>query len=170
MKPLYKGLIIALLHVAIVLSLGGKLLYDRATRPRIWVRTGSIDPDLPIRGRYFTLSLQVKAPGMQPSTPQKYPRFQFESVALAVENGELVAHKTESNTGLRISDQWTRANTTDNYLLWPAVTFFVSEHAPNLNVKRGEELWAEVTVPRKGPPRPIQLAVKREGKWIPLTY
>ena len=169
MKPLYKGLIIAALHVAIVLSLGGKLLYDRATRPRIWVRTGSVDPDLPIRGRYFTLSLQVKAPGIKPSVEQKFPRFQFETVKLSVENGELMAQKSDRDTGLRISDAGTRAPA-DTYLLWPQVAFFVSEHAPDLRVTRGEELWAEVTVPRKGPPRPIQLAVKREGKWIPLTY
>lgn len=57
MNHLRKGLIVALLHVLIVLSLGGKLLYDRATRPRVWARTGSIDPDMPIRGRYFTLNL-----------------------------------------------------------------------------------------------------------------
>ncbi|HYX52639.1 MAG TPA: hypothetical protein VE783_04260 [Candidatus Limnocylindrales bacterium] len=170
MKPLYKGFIIAALHVAIVLSLGGKLLYDRATRPRIWVRTASVDPDLPIRGRYFTLSLQVKAPGMRPSGPVKASAFQFETVELSVENDKLVAHKSERNTGLRISDPWRGPTADDTYLLWPAVTFFVSEHAPNLNVKAGEELWAEVTVPLKGPPRPIQLAVKRDGKWVPLTY
>jgi hypothetical protein len=39
MKPLHKGIILAVIHVAIVCSLGAKLLYDRATRPRIWVRT-----------------------------------------------------------------------------------------------------------------------------------
>lgn len=32
----------------------------------------------------------------------------------------------------------------------------------------GEELWAEVTVPPRGPPRPIRLAVRRAGTPTPL--
>ena len=43
MNPrLKKGLIVAVLHLAIVGSLGVKLLVDRATRPRVWARTGPI--------------------------------------------------------------------------------------------------------------------------------
>ena len=33
----------------------------------------------------------------------------------------------------------------------------------------GHELWIEVTVPPKGPPRPLQLAEKENGVWKPLT-
>ena len=88
MKPLQKGLAVAVIHILIVLSLGGKLLYDRAHRPRVWVRTGSIDPDMPIRGRYFTLNLQVRAPGLEAElhNPTSYTSTYVE---LAVENGEL---------------------------------------------------------------------------------
>jgi hypothetical protein len=36
--------------------------------------------------------------------------------------------------------------------------YFVPEHADSsLLRKRGEELWFEATIPRKGPPRPIRL-------------
>ena len=35
MNSITKALVVVLLHLAIVLSLGGKLLYDRAYRPRI---------------------------------------------------------------------------------------------------------------------------------------
>jgi hypothetical protein len=31
----------------------------------------------------------------------------------------------------------------------------------------GEELWVEVTLPRRGPPRPIRLGVKKDGVMIP---
>src|SRR5215467_7286575 len=89
MKVAYKGLAVALIHILIVLSLGGKLLYDRATRPRIWVRTASFDPDLPIRGRYLTLSLEVHAQELvQPQDP-KHPGSYLGPayVDLAVENG-----------------------------------------------------------------------------------
>ena len=45
-----KGLAVAALHVAIVASLGAKLLADRATRPRVWARTAPFDPTLPDSG------------------------------------------------------------------------------------------------------------------------
>ena len=59
MNPrLKKGLIVAALHLAIVGSLGAKLLVDRATRPRVWARTAPIDPDHPLRGRYVRLRVE----------------------------------------------------------------------------------------------------------------
>ena len=59
MNPrLKKGLIVAALHLAIVGSLGAKLLVDRATRPRVWARTAPIDPDDPLRGRYVRLRVE----------------------------------------------------------------------------------------------------------------
>ncbi|HET7872484.1 MAG TPA: hypothetical protein VFL42_08225 [Terriglobales bacterium] len=170
MNALAKALVVAGLHLALVLSLGGKLLYDRASRPRIWVRTGSVDPDLPIRGRYFTLSLEVQAPDFKGFSPNDYaPQF----VRLSVENGKLVAHPSPRGTGLYLA-QWGRRGPAqaapDTYFLNPGVTFFIAEHAETPHLNRGDELWAEVTIPRKGPPRPIQLAIKRGSEWRPLTY
>ncbi|HEY2390938.1 MAG TPA: hypothetical protein VGK22_07165 [Candidatus Angelobacter sp.] len=183
MKPFYKGLAIALIHVLIVLSLGGKLLYDRATRPRVWVRTASADPDLPIRGRYVALNLEVRSqdPSQPPdlSHPGLYSGGSY--VDLAVENGQLIAHKTDRRTGMMINAWgWSRNGDKSLFLLSPPVDFFLPEHAemPNLglnnqrlgNQRSGNELWVEVTVPKKGPPRPIQLAIKRGNEWMPLTY
>ena len=54
-----RSLIVAILHLAIVASLGGKLLFDRATRPRVWARAAPFDPALPIRGRYVRLLLST---------------------------------------------------------------------------------------------------------------
>src|SRR5581483_6322106 len=165
MNHLRKGLIVALLHVLIVLSLGGKLLYDRVTRPRVWSRTGSVDPDMPIRGRYFTLNLQVHAPELNAKSQASYAE-----VELAVENGQLVAHPTQKNTRLNVFT-WNNPNRNgDLYALSPALPFFIPEHADMPQLKSGDELWAEVTVPRSGPPRAIQLAIKRGSQWIPLTY
>ncbi len=173
MNLLAKGIAVAVLHILIMLSLGGKLLYDRANRPRVWVRTGSVDPDLPVRGRYLTLNLQVQA--FVPAKPSDAPSNQYvsqEYVELAVENGQLVAHKTDRPSELYVTT-WRRRSsqpTGEAALLMPAVDFFLPEHADFPNIKQGEELWAEVTVPRKGPPRPIQLALKRGTEWKPLSY
>ncbi len=177
MKPLQKGLAVAFIHILIVLSLGAKLLYDRATRPRVWVRTGQVDPDLPIRGRYFTLNLEVRAADFTPTGQQRavvktpQPTYDPGYVELAVENNELVAHKTDRPTGILINPWGRQPNRgPDVFFLSSPVLFFVPEHAETPRVGAGGELWAEVTVPRKGPPRPIQLAIKRGNAWTPLTY
>ena len=171
MKTLQKGLAVAVIQILIVLSVGGKLLYDRATRPRVWVRTASIDPDLPIRGRYLTLNLEVhpSEPPQVPKHPELYSGGYY--VDLAVENGQLVAHKTERPTGMTINTWgWQRNRGSDTYVLSSPVVFFLPEHAQGPQLGRNTELWAEVTVPKKGPPRPIQLAIKRGNEWTPLTY
>jgi len=47
--------------------------------------------------------------------------------------------------------------------------YFLPEHAENPTFRsRGEELWVEVTIPKKGPPRPIRLGVKKDGPITPL--
>jgi hypothetical protein len=47
--------------------------------------------------------------------------------------------------------------------------FFISDTAQSpLPLKPGQELWIEVTVPPKGPPRPTHLALKDNGTWKPL--
>jgi len=170
MTAISKGIAVAILHVLIVLSLGGKLLYDRAHRPRVWVRTGSIDPDLPIRGRYVALRLQVEAPWFSPNE-----NYSWTAVTLEAENGNLVARKSDAGTGLSISSWRNPRSLSPNprpgpVFLDESVLFFLPEHASFPTIHQGEELWAEVTIPKKGPPRPIQLALKRGTEWKPLTY
>jgi hypothetical protein len=50
------------------------------------------------------------------------------------------------------------------------VAFFIPEEVADPSVRpSGEELWAEVTIPREGPPRPIRLGVMRDGRLTPLA-
>ena len=51
MRALHKGLLLGALQLALVMSLGAKLLIDRARLPRAWVHVVPFDPDLPLRGR-----------------------------------------------------------------------------------------------------------------------
>lgn len=168
MTAISKGVAVAVLHVLIVLSLGGKLLYDRAHRPRVWVRTASVDPALPVRGRYVALRLQVDAPWLNAKQ-----NCWWNSVTLEVENGNLIARQSDANTGISVSacrnPRWSPSGPQPVFLD-ESVLFFLPEHADFPRIKQGEELWAEVTIPKKGPPRPIQLAVKRGTEWTPLTY
>ena len=50
-----------------------------------------------------------------------------------------------------------------------ALAFFIPEHVPDPSFRpQGEELWVEVTIPRRGAPRPIRLGVKKDGVLTPL--
>ena len=89
MSSLSKGLILGVIHLALVVSVGGKMLYDRATRPRVWVRTAPVDPNLPIRGRYLALRIEVPARGLPIPAPSQ--RFPWSRVLLRLEEGQLVA-------------------------------------------------------------------------------
>lgn len=163
-KSLMKGVAIAFIHMAIIASLGCKLLYDRAHYPRVWVATGPVDPDLPIRGRYISLRLQVQAPWFNPAQAYERP-----DVRLSVENNHLIATRSEAPTGASLSS-WGRSANPGSCFLSELVAFFIPEHADiRFPGGTGQELWVEVTVPHKGPPRPIQLAIKRGTEWHPLN-
>ena len=74
-----------------------------------------------------------------------------------------------------------RPEMTDELTLWgnrpceratlsQGVEYFISDTAKSpFPPKKDEELWVEVTVPPMGPPRPIQLAVSKDGVFTPLV-
>ncbi|MDO8502713.1 MAG: hypothetical protein Q7S20_12800 [Gemmatimonadaceae bacterium] len=51
------------------------------------------------------------------------------------------------------------------------LAYFIPEHVtdPSRRAAR-EELWVEVTIPRRGAPRPIRLGVKKDGVLTPLEF
>lgn len=172
MKPWVKGLTIAAVHVGLVASLGAKLLYDRTTRPRVWALAAPYDPTLPIRGRYVSLQLVVDPRGIQEAKqgPDAQPP---QSVTLRVEAGRLVAEAKPLERAFDPSDLHVRfihRQEQELVVLDEPVAFFIAEHMPDPSRRpAGENLWVEVTVPKKGLPRPIRLGVKKgEGPIVPL--
>jgi hypothetical protein len=171
MSRLTKGLILAAIQLAIVASLGAKLALDRARLPRAWAKVRSFDPDLPIRGRYLALQLVVH---VQPSGENKAgsTRPEYKNPCsrwgkLQATNGQLEATPTEYDHGVSLMACQTPNQ--QEVLLAQPVLFFLPEHAENpMQTARGGELWAEVTVPKAGPPRPIRLAVKKGNSFTPL--
>ena len=167
MTPRVRGVIIALVHALLVLSVAGVLLYDRATLPRAWVPTAGVDPTLPIRGRYVALRVVVELRG-DPALIQGRPGRPFGRSAwgsLSVVKGTLVASLTEQGTsggGRFLQSVATQAG--ERWVLSEPVLFFLPENAADPTRRApGEELWAELTVPETGPPRPIRLGVRRSG-------
>jgi hypothetical protein len=193
MSGLRKGLLLGGLHLVLLLSLGGKLLLDRATRPRMWLKAAPVDPDLPIRGRYVRLRVEVPVTGVElpPLRPRPKewrdtepwpPRWEQHhvQVELQAEGGGLKAvGKSRDGAAGRA---WTlrgdaelpermRALPKESWvvILQEPLAFFIPEHVPDPSRREpGEELWVEVTFPRKGPLRPIRLAVKKGGAFTPL--
>lgn len=157
MKALYRGIAVAVLQCLIVLSIAGKYEWDRGRLPRAWVNATPVDPSLPIRGRYVSLSLRVEM-------PVPYTGF-YEKVRLYSEDGRLKA-APDPHGSLSVS-----RFQQNPWALSEPVAFFIPESAPDPSRRKaGEELWVEVSVPPKGPPRPLRLAVKKDGQMTPLEF
>jgi hypothetical protein len=167
---MYKGLLVAAIQIALVLTLGGKLLYDRVTRPRVWVLCQVFDPELPIRGRYLSEQLRLPSEGFTYKEANKsysgewYVNRQW--AYLEVHDGQLVAEQQGSGPG-----EWIYLHKNNDgsivALTEEPVLVFIPERAEIPSLKAGQEMWVEVTVPAKGPPRPIRIGIKN-GILTPL--
>jgi hypothetical protein len=181
---------VLMVQLALVSTVAGKYLWQRWRCPRVWTRAVAIDPELPIRGRY--LSEQLVVDGCESTLPSakaaQFPRdvngaavagpygvrrlgvVEFNS-ELKVANDKLIAVQIQdprkADDGQMVDAQpGTQCN---QMRLEKPVDFFVGEKTRSpLPLKAGQELWIEVTVPPKGPPRPLQLALKDNGAWKPL--
>jgi hypothetical protein len=145
MTSFTKGMILCAAHVGLVASLGAKLLIDRATLPNIWVKTFPVDPDLPVRGRYVSLRISTAPRGFDPATV-------YSTAALSVEDGKLVSRPDDTSN--------VQVNVSDGSISEP-LAFFIPEKGPDPSrVEAGQELWVEVTVPKRGPPRPVRVEAR----------
>ena len=178
MKPLYKGLLLAALHIALVCSLGAKLLYDRAYRPRVWIKGAIYDPDLPIRGKYLALSMEVPAEGFtsvmqflnEGGTRGSNEVFNPNQCDLVLRGDHLVAVAKENGDYWLNPGNVRRSGDSLIAIITGETAYFQPEHRSGpLLSNRGEELWIEATIPRKGPPRPIRLGIKKDGVLTPLA-
>jgi uncharacterized membrane-anchored protein len=183
LKPVHKALVLGMVQLALVASLGGKLLADRATRPRFWLKTAPLDPDLPIRGRYVRLQVEVPAPGMggrfekeqeqrmsvpQPAAPliriRSPERFLLEARPQGL---TAVSAEGVGREGIWGSVAGDRKNPI--VILQEPLAYFIPEHVPDPSRRAAnEQLWVEVTLPKKGPLRPIRLGVKNGDVLTPL--
>ena len=186
------SIMLLVIQLTLVSSIAAKYLYQRWRCPRVWTRTVAYDPELPMRGRY--LSVQLVVDGCQSTLPSAKqakmprnsegvpvgPRFSVNAVGLVqfpaklkVDGGKLVAIRIpegDGQPGGQMVSAWPGSSCEDLRLDQP-VDFYIAEHAVSPTpVKAGQELWIEVTVPPKGPPRPVQLALKENGSWKPLAF
>jgi hypothetical protein len=186
------SIVLLAIQLAIVSTIAAKYLYQRWSCPRVWTRAVAYDPSLLMRGRY--LSLQLVVDGCQSTLPsakeaamprnldgvptgKNYSIRSDQSVQfpakLKVEGNKLLAIRIEGEEILSDEQmvEGLPGASCEDLRLEGAVDFYIAEHAAAPSpLKPGQELWIEVTVPPKGPPRPIQLALKDGGAWRPLAF
>jgi hypothetical protein len=192
MKLSKTSVALLLIQLVLVSSIAAKYLYQRSTCPRVWTRTAAYDPQMVMRGRY--LSLQLTVDGCHSTLPSakqaQFPRnidgttnpngfsvttaqpVQFRA-NLKVEGNKLVAIRIPEadlrSTGVMVTAG--PGSSCDSLRIVEPVDFYIAEHAASpLPMQPGQELWIEVTIPPKGPPRPIHLAMKQDGAWKPLAF
>ena len=171
-----KGVAVLVVQLVLVLSIAVKYAWERHTCPRVWTRATQYDPEQPIRGRYIALSLHASACGLPKGDDgDEFARSaeggwrsvpaQKWSVVPAARNGKLAPQVVNGQRPEVTQELTLRPGQPCEFALLSGETeFFVSEHAKTpFPVPAGEELWAEVTVPPSGPPRPVRLAVS-DGK------
>lgn len=146
MSPRQAGLLLGVIHMVLVGSVGLKLLIDRTRLPRGWARTAPYDPSLPVRGRYVSLRLEVPLTGDADS-------------AVGADHGVrlvIVDHRLSGTIDDGIAERRATVQRRDSAVagvLREPVTYFIPEHIPDPSIRPpGEQLWAEVTLPTRGPP------------------
>jgi hypothetical protein len=192
MKFSKASIALLVIQLAIVSTVAAKYLYQRASCPRVWTRTAAYDPALIMRGRYLSLQLTVDGCGstLPSAKDAQFPRsingdpggrtFSIRAAdtvwfhaKLAVKDNKLIAIRVpDSDTSMATQTiAGTSGSSCDQMRLAQPVNFYIPEHAADpTRLKPGQELWIEVTVPPKGPPRPLQLALKNNGAWKPLAF
>lgn len=184
MKYRSAALTLLAIQLVLVLSVAGKYWCERRNCPRVWVKTAQYDPNTPLRGRYLGLQLVVDAcnlprdaahftPGNRYADGRHTSGFWRWNVSLAARDGHLVP-RVQDHRRNPDGPQWLTLYENEpcsNQPLSSMVEYFIPDTAKGpFPLKPGQELWVEVTVPRSGPPRPIQLALSSEAGWQPLKF
>jgi len=150
MTPLVKGIVVGGVQVLLLAGIGAKFFHDRANYPRLWVETAPYDPVMPIRGRYVNIALLVDA--------DRAPNMFL--ARLEARGDRLLAVQDDGN-----GRHWVRSGRCGERNCWQLaepLAYFIPEHAVDpSNPGEGATLWAEVTLPPTGAPRPIRLEVRK---------
>lgn len=190
MKLDRRSLVLLLVQLALVSSIAAKYHYQRATCPRVWTRAVAYDPQMILRGRYMSMQLHVDACGValpiakdQPANPgetqiyfraDKYKGVMAQlPIILGERQGRLVVQRIASDEESRSSQDITlgKSATCSDAVIQNPVDFYLPESAKSpFPLVKGSELWVEVTIPPKGPPRPLNLALSNSGQWQPLNF
>lgn len=166
MRSLANGLAVGAIQVLLVAGIGAKFLYDRSQHPRLWVETAPYDPYMPIRGRYVNIALRVDVERDPPGPGADAAPNMFRA-RLEARGDRLVAVEDDED-----GRHWVRSNRCGERGCWQLaepLAYFIPEHAVDPSrPQAGTTLWAEVTLPPAGAPRPVRLGLRRGGAIEPI--
>jgi hypothetical protein len=179
-------------QATLVAGTAGKYLWERHTRPMVWVKTtpfgesAVLNPPQEVTDRYMPVQLSVDVCGLAPKAPEEeddygrpldpvagtyvhYPARKG-TVRVAAKDGRLVA--VDAGGAFTHNAQeflWDMRKPCTEARLLEIVKFYVPKglDLPE-HLKPGESLWALVTVPAKGPLRPLELALSDGTGFHPL--
>ncbi len=127
------------------------------------VETAPIDPNLPIRGRHVWMRLEMPARGFEVKPGGGNLQWAY----LQREGDGLIAVAAPDGKGVEVT-----VRTLSNLPVaqtWEPLAYSIPEHIADPSDRQpGEELWVEVTLPKKGLPRPVKLGVKKDDRLTPL--
>jgi hypothetical protein len=167
-----KGVIVLAVQLVLVLSVVAKFAWERHSCPMVWTRTYQYDPSLPLRGRYVALTLTANACDMPkgaletrvPFREWMQPSAQSSRVHTVARKGQLALQPAPEDDSRNAQQAVLgRGIPCEAARLQEPIDFFISDKAVVPPLKKGEEMWALVTVPPSGPPRPVELAIS-DGK------
>jgi len=199
MKLATRGVVLLALQAALVLSTAAKYLWERHTRPMVWVKAaayGEFAMPAVIKSsqsnvagdadRYFTVqlladacALPYKAPvdetdfshpiDLQQGNNQTYKE-RKDKVRVVAQEGKLAVVESE---GVKPNDtqelMWDLRKPCSEARLPEMLKFYIpAGQAMLTDLRQGQTLWALVTVPEHGPPRPVKLALSDASGFHPL--
>jgi hypothetical protein len=186
-----RGAILLVVQCALVLTTAGKYLWERHTRPEVWTRVELFneqelsftarDP----HNRYMRAQLLADACTLPPRAGEKeadinvmeenrgiYRSHQVRKdlVHTVARNGKLTLVEAE---GIHTPDKqelyWDLRKPCTEARLPENIQFYVpSSDAMPTKLQPGQTVWALVTVPAQGPPRPLELAISDASGFHPL--
>ncbi len=153
-----KHVIVAVVQGLLVLSVWGKYQLERSKLPKAWARVAGYDPYDVMRGRYIRLRVLAYAPELVKGEVDVPVRAVARDGVLRVERAECCAHVRRFDGA---EAEWVA--------LEPgAMSYYLPEGVEDPSIrKEGEVLWAEVSIPERGAPRPLRLWKGKEGEAPP---
>ena len=155
-----KSIAVGFLHAGIVLTVWLNYAWQQRTLPRAWARTAPVDPYDLMRGRYVRIGILAQA-----DEATRRGR-SYDMGELFVEGGQLHIRKAQCCVAYLSQQQ----SGSEEVTLTEPARFYIAEGIADPSILQpGDELWVELTVPKEGAPRPVQLArKKKDGSWLPL--
>jgi len=182
MKINSNALLVCAIQLLLISSIAGKYLYERSTRPRIWIQVSQHDPESPMRGRYLALQPIVNACGLNKADANHIEAYSNDTyhqpeawdwrVKLILKDGTLKPVASDEEEGARDSYflQLLADEDCKKASVHKDIEMYIAENAKTpFPLEKGSELWMEATIPPAGSPRAVRLAIKKDGVMTPLN-